>query len=123
MKALNQSAGSLSRILQWISQSALRLYLSFVALTVLPVLLFSIYTDRVLTRDAEKQELAESQQVANLSSVLVEEHFRNLTVFLQSFAARKSVIDAWQRRDMKRIADQMEGARQLQFSLSFISMY
>ncbi|HUQ49219.1 MAG TPA: cache domain-containing protein [Terriglobales bacterium] len=110
-------------IRQWISRSAVRMYVAFAFLTVFPILLFTIYADGVLTRGAEQQEMAESTQVANLSAVIVEEHFRNTTVYLQTFAASPQIVEKWKQRDLAAIFNEMERTRQFLPELALISIY
>ena len=110
-------------IRHWISASALRIYVVFAFLTVFPILLYTLYADRALTREGAKDEMAESSQVANLSAVLVEEHFRNISVNLQSFAARPLIIDKWKQRDLDAIFREMERTREFFPNLSVVSIY
>ncbi len=123
MPNLDTSKAPSAGVLSWISRSTLRIYLAFVFLAILPILLFTLYTDRVLTREGAKQEMGESTQVASLSAVMVEEHFRNTIVYLETFAARPLVIDLWKKRDLRGVDAEMERARKLLPDLSLISVY
>jgi len=116
-------APGFARVLRWISASALRIYLVFAFLAVFPILLFTLYADRVLTREAERLEMAESNQVARLSAVMVEEHFRSVTIYLQAFAARPLIVDSFKKRDFDTIFREMERARRFMPTLSLISVY
>ncbi|HUS18622.1 MAG TPA: cache domain-containing protein [Terriglobales bacterium] len=118
-----QNAVRLAGILQWISASAVRIYVVFAFLTVFPILLYTLFADRMLTREAEKQELGESTQVAKLSAVMVAEHFRNTAINLQAFAASPYLVEKWKQRDLDAIFREMEHTRQLIPDLSLISVY
>lgn len=117
------SAARFAGIRHWISGSALRIYVVFAFLTVFPIFLFTFFTDRYLTHEAEKQGMAESVQVANLSAVMVEEHFRSTVVYLQTFAARPLIIDRWKQRDLGSITAEMERTRRFLPDLSLLSIY
>src|SRR6266481_8483927 len=86
----------------WVSQSGLRLYVLLILLPLLPIVLFTYTTDVILEKRIEDQSLTESKQLANLSAILVEEHFRQNTNLLQSMADEPDFRDAWMRRKGKK---------------------
>ncbi|MFL6465240.1 MAG: cache domain-containing protein, partial [Bryobacteraceae bacterium] len=110
-------------IRQWISKSALRLYVVFVLLASLPILLFSYYADRVLTAETEKQAVMENSEVAELSAVLIAEHFRQSAALMQSYAIDPEFQEALKRNDLKYVAGQMERAHALEPDSSLVSAY
>jgi|GEM_PF-4750325 len=86
----------------WVSQSGMRLYVLLVLLPLLPIVLFTYTTDLILERRIEEQSLNESKQLANLSAILVEEHFHQNTNLLQSMSDEPDFRDAWSRRNDKK---------------------
>ena len=89
----------------WVSQSGMRLYLLFVLLPLLPIVLFTYATDVILEKRIEDQSLTESKQLANLSALLVEEHFRQNANLLQSMADEPDFREAWMHRNENKYRD------------------
>ncbi len=92
----------------WISEKPWRIYLLCLVLTGLPIGLFAYASSRMLRIQAERQSFAESGQIAHISVSLVAEHFRQSTAFLESFAGRPSLQNAWSRRDWKTVEHALE---------------
>ena len=105
------------------ASSALRLYIAFVVITVLPIMVFSGYADHVLGGNAERYAQAENVQIAHISATLVEEHFRQNTTLLRSVAADRDFLLAWKKQDLKVIEDHLEEAQRLQPDSELVSSY
>jgi PAS domain S-box-containing protein len=108
---------------EWTSHSALRLYVVLLLVTVLPVALFSLYADRVLARETEKQAVDESMKMAQLSAYFLQDHFRQSTALLQSYAIDPRFQQAWARRDLNAIQAEMEQVHALQPDFLLVSVY
>jgi PAS domain S-box-containing protein len=108
---------------QWVSRSKWRIYFLFSLLTVVPIALFSYSTGRVLRHQTEIQSRTESAQIAGVSATLVEEHFRQSIIFLESIAARRTFNQAWKNGDLDGVAWHLKSAQALQPDLSFVSVY
>ncbi len=67
-----------------IARSPLRLHLVITLLALVPILIFSIFTDRLMERSAEHEAQAENGQIARLSATLVGEHFLQHETLLES---------------------------------------
>jgi len=61
----------------------------------LPIPFFAYSVTRVLTQQSEKQAITESTQIARVSAVLIAQHFRQSTSFLEAFAVRPVFRQAW----------------------------
>ena len=99
------------------------MYVVLLLATILPVALFSLYADRVLKRETEKQASDESAQMAQLSAYFLQDHFRQSTALLQSYAIDARFQEAWARQDMSAIQTQMVQVHALQPDFSLVSVY
>ena len=107
----------------WISQKRWRIYLLCLLLTALPIGLFAYASSRMLRTQAEKQSLEESAQIAHISASLVEEHFRQSTAFLESYANGATLRNAWSRRDWPAVTRALQQAHGLRPDFRFVSIY
>jgi len=114
---------AVARFMGSIAHSALRLYIAFALLTILPILIFSAYADHTLAQHSEREAQAENMQIARLSATLVEEHFRQNTTLLESIAGDKDFLEAWKKRDLKTVEQHMTEAHALQPDSSLVSTY
>src|SRR4051812_31354628 len=121
--AETRQSGWFRSVREWMSHSALRLYIVLLLVTVLPVALFSLYADRVLQRETEKQAVDESMKMAQLSAYFLQDHFRQSTALLQSYAIDPRFQQAWARRDLKAIQAEMEQVHALQPDFLLVSVY
>src|SRR5437899_1933184 len=110
-------------IRQWISKSALRLYVVFIVLACFPILLFSYYADRVLSAETEREAVIENSEVAELSAVLIAEHFRQSAALMESYAIDPEFQGALKRNDKRYVAEHMERAHALEPDSSLVSAY
>lgn len=101
----------------------LRVYILSVLVALLPVALFSFYANRMVEEQAEVQAAAENLQMASLSAIFTEEHFRNAIEFLQAYATDPKFQEDWSRHDLKAIQSDMEHAADLQPEMELISTY
>src|SRR5579863_3719786 len=101
----------------------LRVYILSVLVALLPVALFSFYAARVVAQQTEAQAAADNLQIASLSSIFTEEHFRNAIKFLQSYATDPKFQQDWSRHDLHAIQGDMEHAIDLQPEMELISTY
>jgi PAS domain S-box-containing protein len=112
-----------ARVGKWVSENRWRIYLLFLPLLVVPIALFAYSMGRVLRHQTETQAATETTQIARVSATLVEENFRYNTVFLESFATRRTLRQAWMRGDLSTVRWHLEEAKNLRPDLSFVSAY
>ena len=112
-----------AKIGRWVSKSRLRLYLLFVTLVLLPITFFAYSVGHLLRQQAEAQALTESTQIAHVSVGLLEEHFRESTSFLKSVATSPTFRRAWEQKDVRLVASQLQEASALRPDFAFISVF
>lgn len=112
-----------AKVGKWVSKSRWRIYLLFLPLLVVPIALFAYSMGRVLRHRAENQAATETTQIARVSATLVEEHFRYNTLFLESFATRRTLRQAWMTGDLDIVNWHLEKAKSLRPDVSFVSAY
>src|SRR5882762_8266210 len=108
---------------KWVSQSQWRLYPLFLLLMVLPIAFFAYSVGEVLRHQTETQAATESTQIARVSAVLVEEHFRQSTAFLDSIASRRELLETWKKRDLGEVEWDLKQASSLRPDFVFVSLY
>ena len=112
-----------SKLANWMSKSRPRLYLLIVLLMLLPIPFFAYSVTRVLRQQTEKQAITESTQIARVSAVLIEQHFRQSTAFLEAFATRQVFRHAWMEHNRKEVTRHLEQAVALRPDFLFFSVY
>lgn len=109
--------------LQWTSATPLRLYFAVLLLTILPISMFSYYADRLLRAQTEREAQNENLQQAELTSVFLQDHFRQRIALLQAYATDPDFLQAWNKRDLKRVQMHMMRALALQTDAALVSVY
>ncbi|MFY9909746.1 MAG: response regulator [Candidatus Sulfotelmatobacter sp.] len=89
----------------------------------LSIILFAYSVAHLLRKQAQSQAVAESTQIARVSSELLQEHFRQGASFLESIATGNSFRHAWQARDLPQIDEDLKQASSLQPDFYFVSAY
>jgi PAS domain S-box-containing protein len=112
-----------TRVRKWLGKSRWRLYPLFLLLMVTPIALFANYVGRVLRNQTETQAVTESTQIARVSAAFVADHFRQSSAFLESIAARRTLRDAWNQRDLSTVEREIEQANALRPDFAFVSVY
>src|SRR5579862_840351 len=112
-----------AKVGKWVSKSRWRIYLLFLPLLIVPIALFAYSMGRVLRHRAEKQAATESTQIARVSATLVAEHFRYNSLFLESFATRRTLRQAWAAGDLDVVKWHLEKAKGLRPDFSYVSAY
>jgi hypothetical protein len=112
-----------TKLANWISKSRPRLHLVIVLLMLLPIPFFAYSLTRVLRQQTEKQAITESSQIARLSAVLIEQHFRQSTAFLEAFAVRQVFRHAWMEHNFGKVDRHLEQAVALRPDFLFFSVY
>ena len=107
----------------WVSNSRWRLFLLFLLLLVVPIALFAYSANRILKLQSETQAETESGQLARISASLVDEHFRQTTILLESIATRRTLREAWTKNDLDLVKWHLQSAASLRPDFSFVSMY
>ncbi len=108
---------------QWVSKSRRRIYILFLLLMVVPIALFAYSIGRVLRHQAEMQAGIESAQIARVSATLTQEHFRQSITFLESIAARRAFLTAWEHHDLETVLWHLKNAKSLRSDFAFVSVY
>ncbi|MBI4460424.1 MAG: PAS domain-containing protein [Acidobacteria bacterium] len=98
------------RLGEWITRSRWRSYLFFFLLAVPPAVLLPWSAGRILSQENESRALRASTQIAELTAILVEEHFQNGAAFLESYANRSALQQAWEKRDLEAVAKHLDQA-------------
>jgi PAS domain S-box-containing protein len=112
-----------TKLANWILRRRLRLYLVIVLLMVLPIAFFAYSVTRVLRQQTEKQAITESTQIARVSAVLIDQHFRQSTAFLEAFAVRHVFRQAWMEHNLDEVGRHLEQAIALRPDFLFFSVY
>ena len=112
-----------TKLANWISTSRPRLYLLIVLLMLLPIPFFAYSVTRVLRQQTEKQAITESTQIARVSAVLIEQHFRQSTAFLEAFAIRNVFRQVWIEHNLNEVDRHLEQAIALRPDFLFFSVY
>ena len=106
-----------------IARSPLRLHFVVTLLALIPILIFSIFTDRLMEQNAERASQAENAQIARLSATLVGEHFLQHATLLESLTRDPEFMAAWQKKDLKEIAAHLSEIHALQPDSALASTY
>jgi PAS domain S-box-containing protein len=112
-----------TKIANWMSKSRPRLYFLIVLLMLLPIPFFAYSVTRVLRQQTEKQAITESTQIARVSAVLIDQHFRQSTAFLEAFAVRHVFRQAWMEHNFAEVDRHLEQAIALRPDFLFFSVY
>ncbi|HTE90471.1 MAG TPA: response regulator, partial [Terriglobales bacterium] len=112
-----------TKLANWMSKSRPRLYLLIVLLMLLPIPFFAYSVTRVLRQQTEKQAITESTQIARVSAVLIEQHFRQSTAFLEAFGVRNVFRQAWIEHNFDEVDRHLEQAIALRPDFLFFSVY
>ncbi len=114
---------TLAKIGNWVSKDRWHLYPVFLLLMVLPIAFFAYSVGELLRHQSEVQAATESAQIGRVSAVLVEEHFRQSTAFLESIAIRRKLLEAWKKRDLEGVEGDLKQASSLRPDFAFVSVY
>ena len=109
--------------LGWIVDSPVLLFFAIVILATLPVVIIAFESDRVFMQATVKAELTASENLTNLSAVLIEEHFSQYVTLLNSYAIDSELKRQWQARNMSAVQGHMERALSLQKDATIVSIY
>jgi len=112
-----------AKVGKWTSRKRWRLPLLLLVLMILPIALFSYSLTRVMEAQAEAQANTESTQIGQVSANLVEDFFRQTSIFMESISTRRTLRQAWMTGDMQTVLWHLEKARSLRPDFSFVSAY
>lgn len=107
----------------WMSQTRIRPYVVFLLLAILPLVLFLYSAYRAIQRDAEKRATEDSAQIAALTARLTEEKITDSKAFLEAFATRDALVQAWVHHDLKEVTSHLKQAAALRRDFVFVSIY
>src|ERR1035437_7508999 len=71
-------------------------YLALLLLAILPAGLYLYSTRRTLDRQREEQALEGEEQLARLSTALLQEHLQQGIAFMQAYASRDELRQSWE---------------------------
>jgi sensor histidine kinase regulating citrate/malate metabolism len=114
---------ALAKIGKWVSKGRWHLYPLFMLLMVLPIAFFAYSVGQVLRHQTETVAVTESAQIARASAILVEQHCRHSTAFLESIATHPSFRQAWAKRDLKILEWNLSQSHSLRPDFAFVSVY
>jgi PAS domain S-box-containing protein len=107
----------------WAFKTRLRLHLFLVALIFLPIAFFA-YSVAYLGRDqAKSHAIAESTQIARVSSSLIDDYFSQGASFLDSIASHPTFEEAWAGKNFNSVETDLKRARSLRPDFLFVSAY
>ncbi len=118
-----ESRTRFGRVAEWMVARPARAYLVFLLAAVLPLGLFFYSAGKMLREQLEERSRRVGTQTALLSAQLVEERFRQSTVFLEAFASRPLLRQALAARDARVMTYHLKIAYDLQPEFAFISVY
>jgi len=118
-----ESKTSFGRVAEWMVARPSRSYFVFVLAAVLPLGLFFYSAGSMLHQQLEERSRLVGTQTALLSAQLVEERFRQSTIFLEAFASRLPLRQALAERDAKVMTYHLKIAYELQPDFAFFSVY
>src|SRR5579859_1648412 len=125
--ALGSVIQNLQRARDYVTRSGSRLFLTVLTLSILPILIFSFAFDRMLEHRAEEESVKQSTQLANLSALFMEEHFRQSIQMLESLAQDPDFQDSWMKRarpgEMNKVYLHMQRMHELQPESALVSAY
>src|SRR5882724_1731080 len=107
----------------WILRSPVRMYVTFLAFVVLPLLLFAYSTHKSLYGRIYAETADHNAQVGRLAGHLVEQQLGLSSRFLQAVATRPVLVEAWQRRDLVKATEQLKQTFNLHPDFAFMSLY
>src|SRR5438270_2019254 len=106
-----------------LGHNPVRVYLIALALAVLPLSLFLVTAHKLLQHQVIQKSTAQSGQSGNLIGKLLEQHLTESSVFLQSFAARPSLLAEWQTHRFQEIEKDLKQAHGLRPDFLFFAVY
>src|SRR3990172_7175295 len=118
-----ESQTRFGRVAEWMVARPARSYVVFLLAAVLFLGLFLYSAGSMLREQLEERSRRVGTQTALLSAQLVEERFRQSTIFLEAFASRPLLRDALAERDSKVMTHHLKIAYELQPEFAFISVY
>jgi PAS domain S-box-containing protein len=107
----------------WASKTRLRLHLFLVALIFLPIAFFAYSVAYLSRNQAKSHAIAESTQIARVSSSLIEDYFSQGASFLDSIASHPAFEKAWETKDFNSVEADLQRARSLRPDFLFVSVY
>ena len=118
-----ESQTRFGRVAEWMVARPARSYVVFLLAAVLPLGLFFYSAGSMLREQLEERSRRVGTQTALLSAQLVEERFRQSTIFLEAFASRPLLRQALVERDSKVMTHHLKIAYELQPEFAFFSVY
>src|SRR3989338_199840 len=118
-----ESQTRFGRVAEWMVARPARSYVVFLLAAVLPLGLFFYSAGSMLREQLEERSRRVGTQTALLSAQLVEERFRQSTIFLEAFASRPLLRQALAERDSKVMTHHLKIAYDLQPEFAFFSVY
>ena len=99
------------------------MYVLLLFLMLLPILFFAYSVGRLLGHQAEAQAVTQSTQIASVSAALLDEHFRQSELFLESIVNRQTFRQSWTEGNLKAVGRDLQQASLLRPDFAFVSIY
>lgn len=107
----------------WTMATSRRLYVTFLIISVLPLLLFFAFAHTVLLHQVQRKVSEQSSKTAALASKLVQERIEEDKVLAESIASRPALLQAIQQHNLSALADHLAQAHSLRPDFTFLSVY
>ena len=110
-------------MVRWAAKTSFRSHVILLALMLLPITFFAYSVAHLLRTQAKSEAIAQSTQIARVTSELLREHFRQSTSFLEAISTNPSFRHALEARDLTQIQKDLKQACNLQPDFYFVSVY
>ncbi|MCW8130417.1 MAG: PAS domain S-box protein [Planctomycetota bacterium] len=89
----------------------------------IPTLLIGHLASEKLARQVDQRVRSSGMQLADLASILIQQHFESTTNFLQGYAGRYNFREAVKRRDFDSIHKHLVQAQEINKDLAFVNLF
>jgi PAS domain S-box-containing protein len=113
---------AVNRAVSWIGDSRWRTYVVCLLAAALPLAAMGYSIAEMLKVQVERRSHQETAQAAGLLSALVTNHFEQQVVFLESYAHREELRQAWARRDLAEVTRHLRDAGELRPDVEHFSL-
>ena len=107
----------------WTTATPRRLYVTFLTVSVLPLLLFFAFAHTVFLHQAKSKVSEQSSKAAALVSKLVQERIEEDKVLVESIGNQPALLQALQQGNLASVTDHLAGTHSLRPDFTFLSVY
>jgi PAS domain S-box-containing protein len=103
--------------------SPVRVYVTILALSALPLALFLVFAHNLLTRQVTKQVITQSTETGKLVCNLIDQEMDQRRLLLTAFSRRPNLLQAWESKNTKDVLQHLEQAHELRPDFVSFSIY